>query len=248
MSEEVDMTTVEVGGEVLGWVNGLGQRKHGQRCQGRHSCWRSVGVRDGGGRQQQGRRGMEGANSSKGVRVCCGWYQGRQRNAFFCGSPGVWDGRRVGDGKPLVLFFLDSMSGGIRVGSAIKWWLAAARVSALGGNNVGVSWEVGVGISSSYYRQRGRRRQGWQRVKAPASGTASARASTSGTAKAALLYTVGSIEGVGGVWSAAVRELAASGATAAMLRADCDGRRLAAVRAAALGMATARVTEAGESE
>ena len=69
MSEEVDMTTVEVGGEVLGWVNGSGQRQYGQRCKGRQSCWRNIGVGDGGVRQQQGRQGMVGVNSSKGVSV-----------------------------------------------------------------------------------------------------------------------------------------------------------------------------------
>ena len=75
-------------------------------------------------------------------------------------------------------------------------------------------------------------------MRVPASGTASARASASGTAESEMLYTVGGSEDVGGVWSASVRALAASGTTAAMVRADCDGRRLAAARAAALGTAT----------
>ena len=88
-------------------------------------------------------------------------------------------------------------------------------------------------------------------MKVPASGTPSAWASASGTAEAEMLYTVGGSEGVGGVWSASVRALAASGATAAMVRADCDGRLLAAAALGtetALGTATAMATEDGGSE
>ena len=84
-------------------------------------------------------------------------------------------------------------------------------------------------------------------MRVPASGTASARASVSGTAEAEMLYTVGGSEGVGGVWSASVRALAASGATAAMVRGDCDGRLLEAAWAAAFGTATARATADGGS-
>ena len=42
------------------------------------------------------------------------------------------------------------MGGGVRVGSAVKWWLAAVRASVLGGNDVGGSWGVGVWVSSVY--------------------------------------------------------------------------------------------------
>ena len=97
------MTTPEIGGEGLGWVNGSGQRQHGRKCQGRKSCLRSVGVRNVGGNQQQGHQGMETADRSKGVGVWDAQSLGRQHKDFVCGSTGVWDGRSVREGKPLVL-------------------------------------------------------------------------------------------------------------------------------------------------
>ena len=103
ISEEVDMTTAEIGGESLGWLNGSVQRQHGRRSQGRQRCWRSVGVGYGGGRQQQGRWGTEAADNSKGVGVWDDQRLRRQQKAFICDSLSVWDGRSVGDGNLLFL-------------------------------------------------------------------------------------------------------------------------------------------------
>ena len=142
MSEEVDITTAEIVGEGLGWVNGSGRRHHEQRRQGRKICWRSVGVGDSGIPHQRGRWGLKRPMAARA-------------SAF--GVVGFWDVSGVGDGsgKPLFVvlmesgtagasgtaslyfwFFPDIMGGGFGVGSAFKW-LEAAGFLASGGNDDG---------------------------------------------------------------------------------------------------------------
>ena len=95
----------------------------------------SVGVRDGGNRRQQGRRGIEAAGKSEGVSV-------------WDGRIGVWDNRGVwdGSGKNFFLFLLASgkaeVSGPVAasgtVAASLYLWFFPGSI----GSNIGVGSAV----------------------------------------------------------------------------------------------------------
>ena len=105
-----------------------------------------------------GRKKMMAARALASGTVWDGRRLGRQRKSFVCGSPGVWDGKSVGDGKPLVLV-ISGQHGQQRLG-----WKRSGS-----GEGVGVGWQ-------QRRRQLGRRLWGRQRL------SASARESTLGKA------------------------------------------------------------------
>ena len=183
------MTTVEIGGEGLGWISGWVSDSMGGSVRVDRAVGGALAL------------GTVAYGSSEGVGVWDSWSMGRQRKAFICGSPGVWDDRSVRDSNTLFLVLTGQH------GRRHRGW-KSGKVGVGGREGVGVGWRQS-------RRKLGRRRRGWQRL------LASARASPSGTAAGkgvgvrdsvsegvgvgvsrgnAVTYVVGSSEGVGGVW------------------------------------------------